>query len=111
MPPGGEDEARRFYGRVLGMTEVAKPAELAARGGCWFRAGALELHLGVEDEFRPARKAHPGIDAGSVEALEDLAARLRAAGHDAVPDGLLPGYRRFYVSDPFGNRLEFLAAG
>jgi catechol 2,3-dioxygenase-like lactoylglutathione lyase family enzyme len=99
MPPGAEERARAFYGGALGMREVAKPAALAARGGAWFRAGELELHLGVERDFRPARQAHPGI---VVDDLDGLAARLRAAGAD------LPGHRRFYVDDCFGNRLEFL---
>jgi hypothetical protein len=87
------------------MTELEKPPALAARGGCWFGAGAVELHLGVEDGFAPARKAHPGI---LVTGLDALAARLREAGIDTAADSDLPGYSRFYVSDPFGNRLEFL---
>jgi len=106
MPPGGEAAARAFYAGVLGLAEVAKPAALAARGGVWFRAGALELHLGVEDDFRPARKAHPGI---LVDDLDGLAARLRAHGVHPRADPNLPGYRRFYLDDCFGNRLEFLS--
>lgn len=105
MPPGREGVARSFWGDVLGMDEVTKPAALVARGGCWFRSGDLELHIGVEDDFRPARKAHPGI---LVDDLDDLVARLTAAGIEAVPDDDFPGYRRVYVHDPFGNRLEFL---
>ncbi len=106
MPPGGEDEARRFYGGVLGMEERPKPPALAARGGVWFAQGDAELHLGVEDGFRPARQAHPAL---LVDDLDGLVARLARAGMDARPDGLLPGYRRVYVDDPFGNRLELLS--
>lgn len=105
MPPGREDAARAFWSDVLGMDEVAKPPALVARGGCWFRSGDLELHIGVEDDFRPARKAHPGI---LVDDLDDLVVRLAAAGIEAVPDDGSPGHRRVYVHDPFGNRLEFM---
>lgn len=104
-PPGSEDALRAFYGGVLGLEEVAKPPELARRGGAWFRGPGVELHLGIEQDFRPARKAHPGL---LVSDLDGLAGRLRAAGHDVRPDGLFPGYRRFYADDPVGNRLEFL---
>ncbi|MEV0399702.1 VOC family protein [Actinoallomurus sp. NPDC050550] len=104
-PPGTEGRMRDFYAGTLGLAEVCKPVELAARGGAWFRAPGIEIHIGSETGFRPARKAHPGI---LVRDLEALAARLRAAGHCVVRDGLLPGYRRFYVDDPVGNRLEFL---
>ncbi|MEU6156432.1 adenosylcobinamide amidohydrolase [Actinosynnema sp. NPDC047251] len=106
IPPGGEEPARAFYVGVLGMTEVPKPPVLAARGGVWVRADRLEIHLGVEDDFRPARKAHPGI---AVADLDGLAARVAAAGVDVRWDGDFPGYRRCYVSDSFGNRLEFLS--
>lgn len=105
IPAGGEETARAFYSDVLGMDEVAKPPVLAARGGCWFRAGALELHLGVEEPFVPARKAHPGIVADD---LDGVAGRLQAAGHEVRFDDALPGFRRFYTDDCFGNRLEFL---
>jgi catechol 2,3-dioxygenase-like lactoylglutathione lyase family enzyme len=105
IPPGGEDAARQFYGGVLGMTELAKPADLRARGGCWFAAGGWEFHLGVEQDFRPARKAHPGV---LVDGLEVLAAALAAAGHPVDWDPLFPGHRRFYTRDGHGNRLEFL---
>jgi catechol 2,3-dioxygenase-like lactoylglutathione lyase family enzyme len=105
MPAGEEEAARGFYAGVLGMTEVAKPPVLAARGGAWFRAGGLELHLGVEDGFVPARKAHPGI---AVDDLDALARRVATTGQDVPWDRDFPGFRRFYAHDPFGNRLEFL---
>lgn len=105
MPAGEEPVARRFYGEVLGLEELQKPPLLAARGGVWFGSGAVQIHLGVEPDFRPARKAHPAV---RVEDLDGLAARIEAAGHEVVTDDHLPGYRRFYVADPFGNRLEFL---
>jgi catechol 2,3-dioxygenase-like lactoylglutathione lyase family enzyme len=102
---GSEQALRRFYGGVLGMTEIPKPAALAARGGVWFRSGSAELHLGVEVDFRPARKAHPGLLVDDVDAT---VTRLAEAGHSVRPDDLLPGYRRCYVDDPCGNRLELL---
>lgn len=108
IPVGGEDEARRFYHELLGMTEVPKPAALAARGGCWFSAGAAALHLGVEQPFRPARKAHPAFVVTNLDALQT---RLAAAGYDCVrTDGEIPGVARFHTSDPFGNRIEFQQA-
>jgi catechol 2,3-dioxygenase-like lactoylglutathione lyase family enzyme len=105
MPPGEEDRARQFFSDVLGMEEVEKPRELAKRGGVWFRAGPLELHLGVEEDFAPARKAHPGILTDDLTAVRN---RLEAANWETEPDGALPGFRRFYTADCFGNRLEFL---
>jgi catechol 2,3-dioxygenase-like lactoylglutathione lyase family enzyme len=105
MPRGQEEQARQFFVGVLGMTEIEKPPVLAARGGAWFRAGGVELHLGVEDEFRPARKGHPGI---LVDDLDGLVERLTAAGQAATWDDEFPGHRRIYAHDPFGNRLEFL---
>ncbi|GHK02479.1 VOC family protein [Streptomyces sp. NPDC003753] len=104
-PPGSEDLLRAYYVDVLGMTEVPKPPVLAARGGCWFRAGAVQLHLGVEDDFQPAKKAHPGL---RVTGIEAYAARLAERGAPVTWDGNLPGHRRFYSQDPVGNRLEFL---
>lgn len=104
-PPGTEDALRRFYRGVLGLAEVAKPPALAARGGCWFRGDGIELHLGVEQDFRPARKAHPGL---LVPDLDSVADRLRAAGYPVSFDDDFPGMRRFYSEDPHGNRLEFL---
>lgn len=105
IPAGGEDVAREFYGGVLGMSELVKPEALQARGGCWFRGGGWEIHLGVEREFVAARKAHPGV---LVEGLDVLAAALVAAGHPVDWDPLFPGHRRIYTHDGHGNRLEFL---
>ncbi|MET8145971.1 glyoxalase [Sphaerisporangium sp. NPDC005288] len=104
-PPGEEEVCRGFYVGVLGMTEVDKPPELAARGGLWVRADALEIHLGVEEDFRPALKAHPGI---LVADLDALAERLTAHGVAITWDDAFPGYRRFYAADCHRNRLEFL---
>lgn len=104
-PAGSEDILRDFYGGVLGFEEMAKPPALATRGGCWFRGYGIELHLGVEDGFRPARKAHPGL---LVHDLGAWAERLRAAGAPVLFDDGFPGMRRFYSEDPLGNRLEFL---
>ncbi|MFC8373001.1 MULTISPECIES: VOC family protein [unclassified Streptomyces] len=104
-PPGSEERLRAYYADVLGMTEVPKPPALAARGGCWFEAGDVRLHLGIEHDFRPARKAHPGL---RVTGIEAYAARLAAHGAPVTWDENLPGHRRFYSEDPVGNRLEFL---
>ena len=103
-PPGCEAAARAFYGGLLGLEELPKPEPLASRGGCWFRAGNEELHVGVEDPFAPARKAHPGF---VVDDLGALRATLAAEGIDVRDDRDLPGVERFYAEDPFGNRLEF----
>jgi catechol 2,3-dioxygenase-like lactoylglutathione lyase family enzyme len=108
MPRGREDAARSFYAALLGMTELPKPPALAPRGGCWFASGAAVLHLGVEEPFSPARKAHPAL---LVDDLDALAATLSAAGHAcARADGEIPGVRRFHTRDPFGNRVEFQQA-
>jgi catechol 2,3-dioxygenase-like lactoylglutathione lyase family enzyme len=109
-PPGSEDLMRGFYSGVLGLTETPKPDRLVARGGVWFAGPGISLHIGIEDPFVPARKAHPGILVADLDALAD---DLTAAGYATVPDDFLeiPGgetYRRFYVSDPVRNRLEFL---
>jgi len=104
-PPGSEPALRDFYGGVLGLDEIPKPPTLAARGGCWFGGHGMELHLGVEEDFRPARKAHPGL---LVTGLDDWARRLRDAGYPVQFDDGFPGMRRFYSQDPNGNRLEFL---
>jgi catechol 2,3-dioxygenase-like lactoylglutathione lyase family enzyme len=104
IPPGREAEAVAFYEGVLGIPQVPKPAELAARGGCWFEDGELRVHLGVEPDFVPARKAHAALE---VEGLATLKAALLAAGHD-VRDEPYEGVDRCYTDDPFGNRLELL---
>lgn len=105
IPRGGEEQCRAFWTGVLGMHELDKLPVLAARGGCWFRGGDLEVHLGVEEPFVPARKAHPGL---LVEGLHQLVTRLEQGGHAVTWDGEFPGHDRFYSADPFGNRLEFL---
>jgi catechol 2,3-dioxygenase-like lactoylglutathione lyase family enzyme len=104
-PAGSEDALRAFYADALGMTEVPKPPALAARGGAWFRSGDVELHLGIEPDFRPARKAHPGL---LVADLDALVGRLERNGVPVQWDEDLPGFRRCYVTDPNGNRLELL---
>jgi catechol 2,3-dioxygenase-like lactoylglutathione lyase family enzyme len=105
MPAGREDAARAFYTGILGIPEVAKPPHLAARGGAWFERGALKVHLGVDGNFVPARKAHPAF---IVRDLAALTAHLRAAGHEVIEDQTPEGRRQIYTADPFGNRLEFL---
>jgi catechol 2,3-dioxygenase-like lactoylglutathione lyase family enzyme len=106
MPPGREAEARRFYGELLGLREVPKPAVLAGRGGVWLEGdGGVSVHLGVEAEFRPARKAHPAF---VVDNLADLVQALPAAGHAIAEDVALPGVERRFVHDPFGNRIELI---
>ena len=105
MPAGQESAARAFYCDVLGLVEESKPANLAARGGVWFRGGALRLHLGVDPHFTAARKAHPAI---LVRGLSDLADRCKTAGFPLVTDEPLEGFNRVYVTDPFGNRIELL---
>ena len=106
MPPGGEDAARAFYDGLLGLPEVPKPAPLAVRGGCWFARGGVRIHLGAEPGFRPAEKAHPAF---TIADLDGLAAALAAAGHRVDWDDELPGVRRCYTDDPFGNRIELIA--
>jgi catechol 2,3-dioxygenase-like lactoylglutathione lyase family enzyme len=103
IPPGGEEAARAFYAGLLGLAEIPKPAAIRGRGGVWFRAGEQELHLGVEDPFAPARKAHPGL---VVDDVDELSRRLRVAGHEPQVDGAIPNVKRVFVHDPFGNRLE-----
>ena len=105
IPVGGESIARQFYGTVLGLTEIPKPSNLAKRGGCWFQGGSVMIHLGVEVEFRPQRKAHPGL---LVSGLTDLCATLEAAGSPVVTDEPLEGYVRVYTEDPFGSRIELM---
>ncbi len=104
-PPGCEERARRFYGEVLGMTELPKPEALRSRGGVWFQCGEQQLHVGVETAFVAAVKAHPAIRITGIQSLRERLTRLGVA---FTPDELSPGRERIYVSDPFGNRLEFL---
>lgn len=107
MPPGSEVRARGFYSEVLGMREVPKPEALAGRGGCWFASGAAQVHLGVEEDFRPAKKAHPAL---VVEGLDEILSRCERAGRPVNPDKEIDGRRRVHVFDPFGNRLELIEA-
>jgi catechol 2,3-dioxygenase-like lactoylglutathione lyase family enzyme len=109
-PRGCEDQARRFFGDLFGLSEVQKPESLAERGGVWFSVGGHELHVGVEEGFKPARKAHPALRLSREEDLEALAKRLEAAGRTVHWDENLPGVRRFYSEDPWGNRIELRAA-
>ena len=111
-PPGCEEEARAFYSELLGLTEIDKPPLLATRGGCWFRGGAAELHVGVEDPFKPAAKAHPAFSVDSVAALDELASSLADAGVEVrwANDAEIPTQRRFHAGDPWGNRVEVVAA-
>jgi catechol 2,3-dioxygenase-like lactoylglutathione lyase family enzyme len=108
-PPGSEPAARHFFGDLLGLPELPKPAPLSARGGCWFALGDRQLHIGVDPDFAPAGKAHVALRVDPAE-LDDLAARLSAAGAPITWDTALPTERRFYSADPWGNRIEFLAA-
>jgi len=105
MPAGGENTARAFYRDLLGMEEVAKPPVLAKRGGCWFASGSVQVHLGVEADFRPAKKAHPALRCAD---YERLTAALQAAGVEAREDSNIPGTRRCHIFDPFGNRIELI---
>jgi len=107
-PPGCEPEARRFYAELLGLVEVAKPEPLRGRGGVWFSIGAQQLHIGVEESFSPARKAHPALRVAP-DALDRLAERLTRADAKVTWDNALPEARRFYTEDPWGNRVELLA--
>jgi len=105
MPAGAEDEAKRFYSGLLGLERVPKPEALAGRGGAWFRGPGVEVHLGVDQDFRPARKAHPAFIVGG---LDELRAGLERAGVAIESQPELEGFRRFHAFDPFGNRLEFI---
>lgn len=104
-PQGCEPAARDFYGSVLGMKEIEKPPVLRLRGGCWFECGSQQLHIGVEQDFQPARKAHPAF---AVSDLDELRSTLKARGVKVVIDDNLAGARRLYAEDPWGNRLEFV---
>jgi catechol 2,3-dioxygenase-like lactoylglutathione lyase family enzyme len=105
MPRGEEQLAREFYSDILGIPEVPKPPDLAKRGGAWFENPSLKIHLGVEGDFRPARKAHPAL---LVEDLPQLVALLKLNGYAVIEDDPMPGFLRVYVSDPFGNRVELM---
>jgi len=107
MPVGEEEIARRFYVGLLGMTEIPKPPELAKRGGCWFASASVQVHLGMEAEFRPAKKAHPAFRCADYDAM---ITRLQAAGIEATEAADIPGVRRCHVHDPFGNRIELISA-
>lgn len=106
MPPGEEQKARSFYEDLLGMTELQKPPKLAMRGGCWFESGRVQLHLGVESEFHPAKKAHPALRCRDYAGLVQ---RLRDSGVDVNEPDDIPGVKRCHVFDPFGNRLELIS--
>ena len=105
MPKGSENRARSFYRDVLGMKEILRPEPLAARGGCWFASGEAQVHLGVEEDFRPTKKAHPAL---VVEGLDEILANCERAGLVSKPDAEIDGRRRVHVFDPFGNRLELI---
>jgi catechol 2,3-dioxygenase-like lactoylglutathione lyase family enzyme len=107
FPPGGEADARRFYGEVLGLVEIPKPEAMRARGGMWFVAGPIQIHLGLEPDMRPSTKMHPAL---VVDDLDAYCARLAAAGCEWRPDDGLPGVRRGHTKDPFGNRIELIEA-
>lgn len=107
-PQGCEDDARRFYAGLLGLEEIPKPETMRASGGVWFRVGAEELHIGIEEPFAPARKAHPALRV-EPEELDAFAEKLQEAGAPVDWDERYPGVRRFYTADPFGNRIEILA--
>jgi catechol 2,3-dioxygenase-like lactoylglutathione lyase family enzyme len=107
MPRGEEPTARHFYASLLGMREIPRPVPLASRGGCWFASESVQLHLGVEQDFRPARKAHPAI---RVSGYAALLAKLKAAGVEVIDADDLPNVQRSHIFDPFGNRIELIAA-
>ncbi len=107
-PDGGEEMARYFYGDVMGLAEIKKPAELAARGGCWFEGPGFQLHIGIEKNFTPAHRAHPAF---VVNELAQWQQRLTAANISMTVDTAVSDRHRFYVNDPFGNRIEFLQNG
>ena len=107
MPAGAESRATDFYEGLLGIPRVPKPPELEVRGGCWFERGTLRVHLGVEQDFRPAKKAHPAF---AVTGLDELCAVLESAGHPVTRTEDVPGMPQWYVADPFGNRIELVPA-
>jgi catechol 2,3-dioxygenase-like lactoylglutathione lyase family enzyme len=106
MPRGEEEKARQFYCGILRMTELAKPPELAKRGGCWFTSSDVQIHLGVEEDFHSAKKAHPALRCGN---YEELTERLRQTGVETVADDANPGVTRCYIQDCFGNRIELIS--
>lgn len=106
MPSDEEATARRFYSDLLGMEEISKPAELAKRGGCWFQSGGVQIHLGVETDFRSAKKAHPALKCAD---YNELISKLREAGLELTEVNDIPGVRRCHIHDPFGNRIELIA--
>lgn len=108
MPNGAEASARSFYGALLGLTEIEKPLELQARGGCWFNGPGMQIHLGVDTDFIPAQKAHPAFLVADLAAFQQM---LETAGVPIIGDTTIAHIRRFYASDPFGNRLEFIQDG
>jgi catechol 2,3-dioxygenase-like lactoylglutathione lyase family enzyme len=105
IPKGGEDRARAFFGELLGLEELPKPTDMAARGGCWFATSDRQIHLGVEADFRPARKAHVALNTAGLDALR---VRLEQAGYETYDDSDVDGRKRFFTHDPFGNRIEFM---
>ncbi|MFO0992272.1 MAG: VOC family protein [Hyphomicrobiales bacterium] len=105
MPPGGEETARKFYRDIMGLTEVPKPKEMAGRGGCWFESGTVRVHLGIEPDFRPAKKAHPAFE---VNNLASLIIRLGAAKVPLKQEVPFDNMERVHIEDPFGNRIELL---
>lgn len=104
-PKGSEDTARQFFKGILGFDEVEKPEHLKKRGGVWFTSGHYQIHIGIEEPFSPAKKAHPAFE---IEHIEAFKKHLLINGVSAIEDDQLPGANRFYISDPFGNRMEFL---
>ncbi len=106
-PKGEEEAARHFYRDVLGMKELVKPAALAKRGGCWFESSGVQIHLGIDYDFHPAKKAHPALRCAD---YTQLTAHLRRAGIEVIADDAIPGTTRCYIHDPFGNRIELISA-
>ncbi len=107
MPVGGEEKAAEFYVGVLGLTQVPKPPPINAKGGCWFEEGDVHLHLGAEEDFRPAKKAHPAL---LIDDLDQLKAKLAEAGYEVRPGSVIHGISQWFTDDPFGNRIELIAA-
>jgi len=107
MPAGQEEVARKFYAQLLGMREIPKPAELLKRGGCWFESGSVQVHVGVEMDFRPATKAHPAFKCTN---YDGLVAKLQACNVEVTEPEDIPGVRRCHIQDPFGNRIELIAS-